>query len=72
MTQSKPKVIDLTMEDNNLALLQKHKIDKELLRTASLVPAKTLGATGGNSTVSQNVNKDVTETFAFRTFALRA
>jgi len=45
-------VIDLTMEDQNLALLSKHKIDKELLRTASLVPSKTLGATGGLSTAS--------------------
>lgn len=38
-----PRLIDLTMDDHNLALLNKHKIDKELLRTASLVPSKTMG-----------------------------
>jgi hypothetical protein len=62
------------MEDNNLALFSKYKIDKELLRTAALAPSKGLAASGGISGASPGIKdgKDLNEVLANRIFASRA
>jgi hypothetical protein len=62
------------MDDNNLALLNKYKIDKELLRTAALAPSKGLGASGGIPGASPATidGKELNEVLANRIFALRA
>ena len=62
------------MDDNNLALLNKYKIDKELLRTAALAPSKGLGASGGipGASPATKDGKELNEILANRIFALRA
>jgi hypothetical protein len=62
------------MDENNLALLSKYKIDKELLRTAALAPSKALAASGGISGASpgNKDGKEINEVLANRIFALRA
>jgi hypothetical protein len=59
------------MEDNNLALLSKYKIDKELLKTAALAPSKGLAASGGISGASPGIKdgKEINEVLADRIFA---
>lgn len=59
------------MDDNNLALLSKYKIDKELLRTAALAPSKGLATSGGISGTSPGIKdgKEINEVLANKIFA---